>query len=130
MVATATTTEEEEDAVVSSSIEDVTADLAGILAPKDISLIQTPDDPRVAAYRMKKVRNHFVYSQTKKAMLDKNENWIVALTFNVVRRALRGRYTIPSILLTPGYATPLLCVEAQWVVSSLSSEKTCRLLPS
>jgi hypothetical protein len=52
----------------------------------------------VSPYRMKKVRNHTIASRQKREMLDQNQNWILALSLNVVHRALNGQQEVLSLL--------------------------------
>jgi len=58
------------------------------------------DDDRVAFYRMKRVRDHTVFSNMKRVMLDHGQNYVCAMSKKVVQRALKGKHRVVSLLIT------------------------------
>lgn len=62
--------------------------------------ISDPTDIRLAFYRLTKCRDHRVYSALYAVMLEKDFNFVLGLTTNVVKRALSGCHEIVSIMLT------------------------------
>lgn len=65
-----------------------------------VASVTCANDPAVAPYRMKKVRDHHLSSQQIRKMLDAGEHWVVAMPSKVVHRAARGRHTLFSVLVS------------------------------
>lgn len=81
-------------------MDSVANSLASFLG-RPVDVITSSDSIDVASYRMKRVRDHRVFSRIKREMFDANENWVIAMTLTVVRRALRGRHVVISVLISP-----------------------------
>lgn len=70
--------------------------------------MESADDPAVCMYRMKGVRDSFVFSQLKSRMLSENAWYVPACSTTVVRRALTSPYyPLKSILLTSEHLAEL-----------------------
>ncbi|CBZ52670.1 putative rRNA methylase [Neospora caninum Liverpool] len=67
-----------------------------------VRYVTSAEDPAVCMYRMKGVRDNYVFSQLKAQMLAKNAWYVPACSSTVVRRALSSPfYPVKSVLLTP-----------------------------
>ncbi|KAH0474674.1 MAG: uncharacterized protein KVP18_004585 [Porospora cf. gigantea A] len=63
-----------------------------------VESIVSASDTRVVFYSMKGCRDHYEFSQQNKRMLDSGQNFIAAMSFNVVKRAFLGQYRAVSVL--------------------------------
>ncbi|KYF40775.1 RNA methyltransferase, TrmH family protein [Toxoplasma gondii TgCatPRC2] len=67
-----------------------------------VRYVTSAEDPTVCMYRMKGVRDNYVFSQLKAQMLARKAWYVPACSSTVVRRALSSPfYPIKSVLLTP-----------------------------
>ncbi|PFH37735.1 RNA methyltransferase, TrmH family protein [Besnoitia besnoiti] len=78
--------------------------------------VTSADDPAVCMYRMKGVRDNYIFSQLKARMLARNAWYVPACSSTVVRRALCSPfYPVQSLLLTP----VLFCEMAEKIEAAL-----------